>query len=133
MKVVFLYAAFAVVATVLNLLGQELSLLVYRGQYALYLAILAGTAVGLLSKYVLDKQFIFNVTSRSRGDELNRFFAYTLTGLFTTLVFWGCELGFEYLYGNRTARYTGAVIGLSIGYVLKYQLDKRFVFLNRIA
>jgi putative flippase GtrA len=27
-------------------------------------------------------------------------------------------------------RYTGAVIGLAIGYIIKYLLDKRFVFNN---
>jgi putative flippase GtrA len=42
----------------------------------------------------------------------------------TTFVFWG----FDYLFNSIPMRYLGAVIGLSIGYIIKYQLDKKFVF-----
>jgi putative flippase GtrA len=49
-------------------------------------------------------------------------------GVVTTAVFWGFEFGFDHLFGTREMRYAGGVIGLAIGYVAKYQLDKRFVF-----
>ena len=45
-----------------------------------------------------------------------------------TAIFWGFEIGFDWLIGGRVARYAGAVIGLSIGYGVKYRLDKRYVF-----
>lgn len=125
------YTLFALIATVLNLLSQELTLQLYAGPAAIYLAILVGTGTGLVSKYVLDKLYIFNVQTASLGDDLSRFLAYSLTGVVTTLIFWGAELGFEFLFGTRTARYTGAVLGLGIGYLMKYRLDKRFVFTNR--
>jgi hypothetical protein len=44
------------------------------------------------------------------------------------LIFWGFEFTFEYLFETKALRYLGGVIGLCIGYVVKYQLDKRYVF-----
>lgn len=126
------YALFAVVAMALNLASQELSLLVYSGPLTLYVAILAGTGVGLVSKYFLDKLFIFNLQTKDWTDDLNRFIAYSVTGVLTTLIFWGFELSFEVIFATKQARYLGAVIGLSIGYLLKYRLDKRYVFLDRV-
>ena len=49
-------------------------------------------------------------------------------GVFTTLIFWGFEITFDYIFNNENAKYAGAVIGLSIGYIVKYLLDKKFVF-----
>jgi len=131
MKILFRYSLFAAIAIVLNLVGQELVLMIYSGPLALYLAILAGTGVGLVSKYFLDKLFIFNLQTKGWSDDLNRFVAYSVTGVFTTLLFWGFELSFELIFATKQARYLGAVIGLTIGYLLKYQLDKRYVFMDR--
>ncbi|MEZ5489390.1 MAG: GtrA family protein [Gammaproteobacteria bacterium] len=133
MRILFRYSLFAALATFLNLVSQEISLQLYQGLYALYVAIILGTAVGLISKYILDKLFIFNVQADSLSDDLTRFLAYSLTGVVTTLIFWGFELAFDFLFGTRLARYTGAILGLTIGYVLKYQLDKRYVFFNRVV
>ena len=49
-------------------------------------------------------------------------------GLGTTAIFWGFEFSFDYLFDLKEMRYFGAVMGLSIGYYLKYKLDKKFVF-----
>jgi putative flippase GtrA len=46
----------------------------------------------------------------------------------TTLIFWGTETLFWLTWGTDLMRETGAVIGLAVGYVIKYNLDKRFVF-----
>jgi hypothetical protein len=43
-------------------------------------------------------------------------------------VFWITEITFDAAWESDLAKYVGAVVGLSIGYVLKYYLDKRFVF-----
>lgn len=122
------YGSFAALAVLSNLLAQELSLRLYGGIYSLYVSIGAGTVVGLICKYELDKRYIFAQAAPSGRRDLQRFLAYTLTGVLTTALFWGFELGFEFLFASKTARYTGAVIGLSLGYALKYQLDKRCVF-----
>lgn len=127
------YSLFAASATAVNLLTQEAVIRVWSGSYALYLSIAIGTVTGLVCKYLLDKHYIFAYQTHSHQDNLGRFAAYTLTGGFTTALFWGLELGFDYWFGTKLARYTGAVIGLSIGYAVKYRLDKRFVFPPQIG
>ncbi len=103
---------------------------VYSGSYALYVALLVGTMTGLISKYCLDKKFIFAFFTRSQRHNLKTFVAYALTGVLTTALFWGFELGSEFWLGGKSARYSGAAIGLAIGYVVKYQLDSRMVFVS---
>jgi putative flippase GtrA len=124
------YGVFATIATLINLSTQELVIRIYSGSLDIYVALLLGTVTGLVSKYTLDKRYIFAYTTESHRHNLNKFVAYTLTGGFTTAMFWGLELGFEYWFGGKIARYTGAVIGLTVGYVVKYRLDKHLVFVG---
>ncbi|MEL6702576.1 MAG: GtrA family protein, partial [Pseudomonadota bacterium] len=49
----------------------------------------------------------------------------------TTMIFWGTETAFWLIWDTDIMRELGAVIGLSIGYVVKYNLDRRFVFTDR--
>jgi len=49
-------------------------------------------------------------------------------GVFTTAIFWSFELIFDSIFNHQYAKYLGALIGLTIGYIIKYNLDKRFVF-----
>ena len=128
MKLGITYAMLALVATVANIGTQEAMTRLYAGQYAIVLAMIVGTAVGLVVKYALDKRYIFRFRARDLGHDSRTFALYTLMGLATTVIFWGFELGFEHLFGSRGMRYLGAVIGLAIGHVTKYYLDKRYVF-----
>ncbi len=125
------YAAFAVVSTVSNLTFQYLSLLVYRGPASLYVAMASGTLTGLVTKYALDKRYIFRFRPKNRVEDANSFFYYSLTGLITTAVFWATEIAFDAASDSEFAKYIGAVVGLSIGFVSKYHLDKKFVFKER--
>ena len=122
------YSFFALLATAANLLTQEIFGRAYSEAYSIYLAMIAGTIAGWISKYLLDKHYIFVFKIQSAGEDMRKFLVYGLTGVFTTALFWGFELGFETMFGTKFARYLGAVIGLSIGYVVKYHLDKRLVF-----
>jgi putative flippase GtrA len=131
MQLVFKYSLFAIIATLANLLTQALVDQALAGAYIIYLAIGAGTVAGWVSKYLLDKHYIFVFKTHSAQEDVQKFLAYGLTGVVTTVLFWSFELGFDAWFGTRLARYLGAVIGLSIGYVVKYQLDKRFVFLRQ--
>jgi putative flippase GtrA len=121
------YAAFAVIATSINLATQWLSFHVYSGAYELMVGILAGTATGLVCKYALDKLWIFDDRSLGVVENAHKFAYYTATGIVTTAIFWGTEMVFD-LAGNQSMRYAGAVLGLAIGYALKFGLDQRFVF-----
>lgn len=128
MKLVSSYALFALISTLANIGSQEISLRLYPGDHALMLSVMVGTAVGLVVKYVLDKKYIFRYQVKNTLDDAQTFMVYTVMGLITTSIFWGFEFGFDYLFESKAMRYTGAVIGLAIGYYLKYQLDKKYVF-----
>ena len=123
-----LYALLAAIATGCNIGAQELLVRLYDGPYSLLLALLLGTAVGLLVKYALDKRYIFDFRARSVAHDGQTFVRYAATGLITTGVFWGFELAFEHAFASKAMRYLGGIIGLSLGYAAKYTLDKRFVF-----
>jgi hypothetical protein len=43
------------------------------------------------------------------------------------------EVAFWAVWGTSLAKYTGAVLGLAIGYAAKYALDRQFVFTERPA
>ena len=126
--IVFKYALFAIISTLVNIFLQYLSLGVYTDFASLYIAMMAGTLGGLVCKYILDKKYIFYHKPVNKKQDVGKFFAYSLTGVFTTALFWGTEIGFDLLFEAEFAKYIGAVIGLSIGYVAKYFLDKKYVF-----
>jgi putative flippase GtrA len=125
------YTIFAAISTLFNLLFQYFSFLVYIGFGSLYVAMLFGTLAGLVAKYILDKKFIFYHTPTDKKDNAKKFALYSLMGVFTTIIFWGTEIAFDILYQDPNAKYLGAVIGLSIGYVIKYFLDKKYVFIYK--
>ena len=126
--IAFRYIIFAILSTMANLLFQYISFLIYEGFLSLYVAMFIGTLAGLVLKYILDKKYIFFHTPKSKKDDGKKFFLYSVMGVFTTFIFWGFEIGFDYAFEDENAKYLGAVLGLSIGYVVKYFLDKKFVF-----
>ncbi len=125
------YTLFAILATVINLGTQVLMIKLYQQAYAIELSILLGTGTGLLSKYFLDKHYIFDFKSKDFLHDTQLFIGYSVMGLSTTALFWGIEYGFHHLFGTDTMRYLGGVIGLMIGYMIKYQLDKTYVFVPK--
>jgi len=128
MQLAVSYTIFAMLATAANIGSQDLAIRLYDGPYGVTLSILVGTAVGLMVKYGLDKRYIFRFRARDFGHDTRTFIAYTGMGVFTTIIFWGFEYGFDALFGTKALRYLGGILGLAIGYWLKYHLDRRFVF-----
>lgn len=49
-------------------------------------------------------------------------------GVFTTAIFWGMEMFFFHVLAFEGAQYVGGALVLAIGYVVKYYLDKKYVF-----
>ncbi len=127
-KIALMYTIFALFATMANIGSQEVAITLYQGSFAVMLSILVGTAVGLVLKYWLDKRYIFQYQTQSIQHGSKTFTLYTIMGVVTTFIFWGVELTFDAIYGTKEMRYLGGVIGLAIGYYVKYQLDKRYVF-----
>ncbi|MCC5968352.1 MAG: GtrA family protein [Pararhodobacter sp.] len=127
-QLVIRYAAFAVFAVLANLAAQRLVLRTGEEAVHFALAVLAGTVVGLVVKYLLDKRWIFMDRSTGFSAHGRRFSLYTAMGLVTTAIFWGTETAFWLIWQTHLAREAGAVLGLAVGYVVKYHLDRRFVF-----
>lgn len=122
------YAAFAVIASLANLAAQRLVFLCGTGTVWFVLALGTGTGVGLVIKYILDKNWIFYDQSTGVGAHSQKFPLYVAMGLVTTALFWAMETLPWLLWHSAPLRDAGAVLGLTIGYVIKYRLDRRFVF-----
>lgn len=129
--IAFKYFLFSLLATGINLLFQFFSFEVYNAVGSLYVAMIIGTIAGLICKYILDKKFIFYHTPKDKTDDAKKFFLYTLMGGFTTVIFWGTEMTFDYCFTSQYAKYAGGALGLSIGYIIKYHLDKKYVFTDK--
>jgi putative flippase GtrA len=129
-QLVLRYVGFAVVATLVNLAMQRLVLLFGDGGAMLLAAMVAGTLAGLVVKYLLDKRWIFFDQRRGLKQQGRTFGLYSLMGLATTAVFWICETLAWLTWGTDTAREIGALLGLAVGYTVKYHLDRSFVFVQ---
>jgi putative flippase GtrA len=128
MPLAFLYALLAVIATTANIGAQELAIRAYHGRFGVAAAVVVGTGIGLIAKYLLDKRYIFRFRTRDLRHDAGIFILYTVMGVASTLLFWVFEFGFNHLFETKDMRYVGALIGLALGYWAKYHLDKRFVF-----
>ena len=133
MFLVLKYSFFALIATIINLFTQFISLAIYSQDFSLYIAMFFGTITGLIAKYILDKKYIFYYVVKDKKEDSQKFILYSIMGVFTTLIFWGFEIGFDYIFDSEIAKYIGAIIGLSIGYITKYFLDKKFVFKGNLC
>lgn len=128
MRLAISYAIFALIATAANIGAQDLVIRGYSGTFDVLFSIMVGTGVGLVVKYVLDKRYIFRFRAHNAVHDGQTFLLYTVMGLLTTVIFWGFEFGFHHLFETKEMRYLGGGIGLAIGYLAKYHLDKRYVF-----
>ena len=126
------YVVFAVIATLANLATQE-AVIRTAPVAPLTLSILMGTVAGFVLKYLLDKKWVFDDGYDGHRQELQKITLYGAFSVLTTLVFWGFEVAFWTIWRTDFAKYTGAVIGLAIGYAAKFVLDRTFVFKERQA
>ena len=128
MSLTIKYIIFALIATAVNIGAQDMVIRNYIGAFDILISVVVGTGVGLVVKYIFDKRYIFRFRARDVAHDGKTFALYTVMGLVTTVIFWGFEFGFHHIFETKEMRYLGGIIGLSIGYLTKYHLDKRFVF-----
>ena len=126
------YVVFAIIATLVNLVTQEIVVRI-APVAPLASSILMGTATGFILKYVLDKKWVFDDDYGGHRQEVQKITLYGAFSVLTTLVFWGFEVAFWMIWQTDLAKYTGAVLGLAIGYGAKFILDRTFVFKERQA
>lgn len=125
---IFRYTAFAIIATICNLGLQRLVFMAGEGTGVFLAALFAGTLIGLVVKYALDKRWIFFDQATGVKAHSQKFSMYTAMGVLTTAIFWGAEAAFWWIWQTEGMRELGAILGLAVGYVVKYRLDRRFVF-----
>lgn len=128
MNTIFKYSIFAIFSTLVNIFIQYISFNFYRGFLSLYVAMFFGTIFGLFVKYYLDKKYIFIHKNKSKKDGVYTFLLYSFMGVFTTILSWSIEVFFHTFWHEEYAKYIGALVGQILGYITKYNLDKRFVF-----
>jgi putative flippase GtrA len=129
--IVLLYIIFAAISTLINIGSQILSMWFYDGPYAVEASILIGTGTGLPLRYILEKRYIFSFRADDIRHDSRLFLLYSFMALFTTAIFWGTEYTFHLNFKSELMRYLGGVIGLSIGFYIKYWLDRKYVFVRQ--
>ena len=129
MNIFFKYILFCILATFVNLTTQRIIIELILIDYY-FTALLCGTLTGLITKYTLDKKYIFKDLDNSLKNNTKKFTLYSFNGIFTTIIFWASESLFYFTYATNFSRELGAIIGLAIGYFFKYKLDKKYVFHN---
>jgi putative flippase GtrA len=122
-----------VVKTVINTWFAKLNaVVVHIGiplelSYLLYLG--AGTLAGFLFKFTVDKMIVFEERDIKRLKNTTRqFVLYMAMAVFTTIIFWTFETSFKVTFPGTDMELIGGLIGLAIGYTVKFVLDSRFVF-----
>ncbi|RKZ19011.1 GtrA family protein [bacterium] len=135
------YMFFAGVAICINLLTQMLvkkSLVNFAGEvkyhgYDLiyWIQLVSGTITGFVFKFIVDKFYIFGEKFCSLQRTAGQFILYTGFAVFTTMIFWGTETLFRFVFSFENREILGGLIGLIIGYTTKYLLDRRWVFTQR--
>lgn len=129
--IILRYTLFGLIAAGANLLTQRVVIFSFNGfinfdYIILILAILCGTLIGLIIKFYLDQRWIF--FSYQHSNSPKRFVLYSITGLSTTALFWGAEFSFWLIWQTHLMREVGAASGLATGYIVKYYLDRKYVF-----
>lgn len=122
------YSFFAILATLVNLIVQRGIFWFNDSSVIFAFAVFSGTMAGLVVKYALDKHWIFNDVSTGIAGHSKKFSLYAAMGIITTAIFWITESTFWFIWKTDMMRELGAIIGLGVGYLIKYHLDRRYVF-----
>ena len=96
-QLITLYISFCILAMFCNLFVQRIFLYSQHSSSDIIIAIAMGTIAGLIVKYFLDKNWIFNNYEKSIYKNMKYFMKYSFFGIATTLIFWSFELSFVYL------------------------------------
>lgn len=127
-KITLLYSLFSALSILINLCCQMLSISLYKGAYSIEISIAAGIIFGFPVRYILEKHYIFKFQSKNIQHDGMLFLLYSILSIFTTTIFLTIEYGFHLIFSNDMLRYLGGAIGLVLGCIVKYHLDKKYVF-----
>lgn len=86
-----------------------------------------GTLAGFIFKFLVDKFIVFEEKMESFEATSRQASLYLGFAIITTIIFWGFEFGFKILFSGDWYL-IGGIIGLAIGYTVKFLLDRKYVF-----
>jgi putative flippase GtrA len=133
---IILYLVFAALTIALNLgvftfckwfLEKNITAEKYQ-IYIKYFSKLAGIAAGFVVKYALDKIYVFDDISQNVAEEVKKVGIYGLFSVFTTVLLFLISEVIERNVNWKHKTHIAWLIGLIVGYVIKFFLDKTFVF-----
>ena len=119
---IFLYFLFALLASIVNVIGQHIFL---NYNENLFFAVIAGSAAGLVFKYVLDSSIVFE---GKKPINIRTFIIYAFFRACITPIIWIVEVIFLNTFGTVFMIDVGAFLGLGLVYYINYEMDKRYVF-----
>ncbi|MFX0141858.1 MAG: GtrA family protein [Candidatus Hodarchaeota archaeon] len=87
---------------------------------------IVAVCVTYITKFILDKFIVFKKTKVLLKDTSKEFFKYFVFAIFTTII----NIGIQFLFTNfvKTPLEISMIIALSIGYFIKFLLDRKYVF-----
>ena len=127
-KQLFMYVAFAIIVTMINLASQRAVLSFLSGNIGFFLALFFGTLAGVIVGYLLDKNWIFYDETKISQNYGKQFFLYAMTGAIHTPIFWITETLFWFIWMTDQMRELGAILGLLFAYTVKYFILKKYIF-----
>lgn len=130
-EIVIKYIFFSIISSFINIASQFIFLLFYTSYLNIELSILFGTIMGMPPRYVLEKKYIFYFRANNLKHDGRIFVIYIFFSGITTLLFWAIEYLFHIVFMDDILRYIGGLIGLMIGFYIKYRLDKKYVFVKK--
>ena len=138
------YITFALISIIINTSTQIIIQTLYNHIDCLWLdkvlfihvtcgfiiKILIATGVAFIFKYIIDKAIVFEVNGvlDSKKMKIRQFGLYLLFSFITTIIFWGIVLVFKMIFADQWAELVGTVVGLSVGYTIKFFLDSKIAF-----
>ena len=129
MSLALRYALFCAIGASINLGTQWVCTRLLAAPLLLSMAV--GTAAGLIPKYILDRNYIFDGRGAGVREDARRFFIYSCLGVVTTLAFWLIEWLATLVSSHPSAQFMGGAAGLVLTYYAKYLMDRRWVFNSR--
>ena len=139
-----IYITFALISIIINTSTQIIIQTLYNHIDCLWLdkvlftnvtcgfiiKILIATGVAFIFKYIIDKAIVFEVNGvlDSKRMKIRQFGLYLLFSFITTIIFWGIVLVFKMIFADQWAELVGTVVGLSVGYTIKFFLDSKIAF-----
>ncbi len=128
---IFLYWFFVVLSIALNISIQEIVFFLESKDSILQasmVAMIIAIIITFIFKYIADKKYVYKYEIEKMYDKKSLVF-YLIFSLFTTFLFFVVELFFIFVLKDiEFKKEIGATLGLLIGYIIKFILDKNITF-----